>query len=71
MAKPSKKKLLAGLAIGSPERVAAHARWQKSRGRRPSMGYRGVGNPRMALVLAEYEINYKQVVVPPEGMAFQ
>jgi len=36
----------------SAEYVVAHALWRKSRGRRPSMSYRGERNPRKALCLA-------------------
>lgn len=37
---------------GSAERVIAHALYQKSRGRKPSMAYRGILNPIAALKAA-------------------
>ena len=37
---------------GSAERVVAHATWQRSRGRNPSMGFIIESNPRKALGLA-------------------
>lgn len=36
--------------------IVAHARWQMSRGRRPSESYRGERNPRKALSLAREEV---------------
>ena len=38
--------------VGSAERVVAHAAWQRSRGRKPSMSFIGEKNPLRALVLA-------------------
>lgn len=37
---------------GSAEQVVAHAAWQRSRGRNPSMFFLGQRNPRKALALA-------------------
>lgn len=37
---------------GSAEQVVAHARWQRSRGRKPSMSFLNQRNPREALKLA-------------------
>lgn len=36
----------------SPIRVVLHAEWQRKRGRRPSMSYRGILNPREAYLVA-------------------
>jgi hypothetical protein len=50
----------------SAEYVIAHAKWQKSRGRRPSMAYRGVRNPEKALKLAiamSEDVQFKDVIV--------
>lgn len=50
----------------SAEYVMAHALWQKSRGRRHSMSYRGVRNPAKALVLAAVmseDTQFEDVVV--------
>jgi len=44
----------------SAEYVIAHAIWQKSRGRMPSMPYRGVRNPKKALALAKIMIKDTQ-----------
>ena len=38
--------------VKKPLYVVAHARWQQSRGRAPSMSYRGERNPRVALAMA-------------------
>lgn len=38
--------------MGTPERVVAHAAWQRSRGRQPSMFFMNEANPRKALALA-------------------
>jgi hypothetical protein len=38
---------------GSPERVVAHARWQRSRGRRPAMRLNETKNPNRALQQAQ------------------
>ena len=43
---------LATLSKGSAAYVVAHARWQQSRGRRPSMPYLAENNPRKALAAA-------------------
>gem|GEM_PF-2020224 len=50
----------------SAEHVIAHAKWQRSRGRRPSMTYRGVRNPERALALAivmSKDTQFEDVVV--------
>jgi hypothetical protein len=47
-----KKSIFTMLVPGSPEYVVAHAKWKKSRGRMPSMAYRGIRNPEKALALA-------------------
>lgn len=47
-----KRSSFAMLFPWSAEYVISHARWQKSRGRRPSASYRGVCNPAKALALA-------------------
>ncbi|PLX24776.1 hypothetical protein C0580_04180 [Candidatus Parcubacteria bacterium] len=51
-----KKSQLEQYPAGSAAQVVAHAKWQKSRGRRHSMHYRGVRNPQLALMVAEYEV---------------
>ncbi len=38
---------------GSAEEVVAHAAWQRSRGRNPSMAFVGQNNPRKALAMAK------------------
>jgi hypothetical protein len=37
--------------------VVTHAAWQKSRGRRPSVAYKGINNPQKALALALEELD--------------
>jgi hypothetical protein len=37
----------------TPQYVIAHAQWRKSRGRRPTLSFRGICNPRKALALAK------------------
>lgn len=51
-----KKRQLDEYTQGTAAYVVAHAKWQKSRGRRPSMCYRGVRNPEVALLVAQYEV---------------
>ncbi|MFA6938799.1 MAG: hypothetical protein WC229_00835 [Candidatus Paceibacterota bacterium] len=46
------KKQFQELYPWSAEYVIAHAKWHKSRGRRPSVQYRGIRNPEKALALA-------------------
>lgn len=60
-----KKAQLELLKSGSPELVVAHARWQKSRGRRPSMAYGPYRNPRVALATAarDVEVNFAEMVI--------
>lgn len=41
------------LVPGSFAQVIAHAAWRRSRGKEPSMSYRGIRNPRKALAAAE------------------
>lgn len=41
--------------FGTASFVIAHAKWQKSRGHQPSMAYKGIKNPRLALALAMKE----------------
>jgi len=57
-----KKSQLNKLQPGSAAYVIAHAKWAKSRGRRPSMSYRGILNPLEALLLAHYELDILQQV---------
>lgn len=49
----TKRKCLKGLDVGSPEYIIAHARWQASRGRRPSLPYEMWQNPEVALEAAK------------------
>ena len=48
-----KKSVLSQHEQGSAEQVVAHATWQRSRGRNPSMSFVGEHNPRKALSLAD------------------
>jgi len=43
------------LELGTRTYVLAHAKWQKKKGRKPSVTYRGMNNPRKALCLAQWE----------------
>lgn len=52
-----KKSVLSQYLQGSAERVVAHAAWQRSRGRNPSMSFVGQDNPHKALALA-YSVIY-------------
>lgn len=45
-------------APGTPEYVVMHARYQKSRGRRPSVGFPGEPNPRLALQYARHLVYF-------------
>ncbi len=47
-----KRKVLSGLVPGSAEYVIAHARWQRLIGKRPTVPYRGISNPNIALIRA-------------------
>lgn len=47
-----KKRDVDKFETGTPERVVAHAAWQRSRGRQPSMFFMNEANPRKALALA-------------------
>ncbi|MBN1585678.1 hypothetical protein JW899_04940 [Candidatus Uhrbacteria bacterium] len=47
-----KKKQVERYPSWSAEYILAHAEWQKSRGRKPSMPYQGIRNPKKALILA-------------------
>jgi len=47
-----KKSILLRNYVGSAEMVVAHAAWQRSRGRRPSMSFVGIHNPKRALTFA-------------------
>jgi len=47
-----KKSIAKGYQPFSAEYVVAHAKWKKSRGRQPSMSYKGERNPHKALALA-------------------
>ncbi len=47
-----KKSVLSRHEQGSAEQIVAHATWQRSRGRNPSMSFVGEYNPRKALSLA-------------------
>lgn len=51
-----KRSVLSQHEQGSAEQVVAHAAWQRSRGRNPSMSFIGEHNPRKALALAHYVI---------------
>jgi hypothetical protein len=48
-----KKSVLLQFGQGSAEEVIAHAMWQRSRGRRPSMSFVGEKNPQKALNVAK------------------
>ena len=59
----NKQTCLAGLEPGTAAYVIAHARWQRSRGRGPSMKFLAQRNPRKALaaaVLLAGEVGHKQ-----------
>lgn len=47
-----RKSVLAKVQRGTSEHVILHAKFQRSRGRNPSMSFRGILNPREALKLA-------------------
>ncbi len=47
-----KKSVLSQHEQASAEQVVAHAAWQRSRGRNPSMSFMEQHNPRKALLLA-------------------
>jgi hypothetical protein len=47
-----KKQIILNNEVGSAEMVVAHAKWQHSRGRNPSMSFVGQRNPRRALAFA-------------------
>lgn len=47
------KRDLSQFTFGSPQHVIAHATWQAQRGRRPSMSFLGISNPRKALAAAK------------------
>lgn len=46
------KSIVRKFADGTPEKVIAHAVYRKSRGRRPTMAFRGIRDPRAALAAA-------------------
>lgn len=54
------KSVLSQHEQGSAEQVVAHAAWQRSRGRNPSMSFVGEHNPRKALALANSVIRAAQ-----------
>jgi len=47
-----KKRAVYMYPVGSGEFVAAHAKWRKSRNRKPSMSYAGIIDPEKALAIA-------------------
>lgn len=44
----------------SADYVVAHADRQKSRGKKPSVSYRGISNPRLALQIAESDLIFRE-----------
>lgn len=46
--------------VGSAEYVIAHARYQQSRKRNPSMSFMGIKDPRKALDFAKFSLAYKK-----------
>lgn len=55
-----KKSALSQHKEGSAERIVAHAVWQRSRGRNPSMSFVGERNPLKALALANSILHVAQ-----------
>lgn len=53
----TQKKCLEGLRPGSVAYIVGHARWRKSRGKRPSLSFKGEFNPEVALRVASEEFN--------------
>lgn len=53
----TQRKCLEGLRFGSATYVVEHARWRKSRGKRPSLSFKGLSNPKLAFMLANKEFN--------------
>lgn len=51
-----KKSVLSQYEKGSAEQVLAHAVWQRSRGRNPSMCFAGERNPHKALLFARFVV---------------
>ncbi|MEK7159184.1 MAG: hypothetical protein AAB766_01640 [Patescibacteria group bacterium] len=52
----TKRDIFRKFVSGSAESVVAHANWQRSRGRRPSMGFGDFRNPRLAYETAKEQI---------------
>lgn len=53
----TQRKCLEGVRPGSVAHIVGHARWRKSRGKRPSLSFKGELNPELALKVANEEFN--------------